>query len=58
MDKNPDRTGAKQSHFVPPERVINEVIQSIEKVDRKIEEFYEIHGKELLVTPDSRPDFR
>jgi hypothetical protein len=26
MDKDPDKTGGKKSHFVPPREVINEVI--------------------------------
>jgi len=58
MDKDLDKTGGKKSHFVPPSKVINEVIQSIESIDKKLEKFYEIHGTELQVPPNNQPNFR
>jgi hypothetical protein len=36
-----------KSHATHGELVIDEIIQSLEKVDKKIERFYEIHGTEL-----------
>jgi hypothetical protein len=58
MDKGPDKTGGKKSHFVPPREVINEVIQSIESIDKKLEKFYEIHGTKLQVPPNKQPNVR
>jgi len=58
MDKDPDKTGGKKSHFVPPREVINEVIQSIESIDKKLEKFYEIHGTELQVPSNKQPNVR
>jgi hypothetical protein len=58
MDKDPDKTGGKKSHFVPPMEVINEVIQSIESIDKKLEKFYEIHGTELQVPSNNQPNVR
>jgi hypothetical protein len=58
MDKGPDKTGGKESQFVPPREVINEVIQSIESIDKKLEKFYEIHGTELQVPSNNQPNVR
>ena len=58
MDKDPDKTGGKKSHFVPARKVINEVIQSIESIDKKLEKFYEIHGTELQVPSNNQPNIR
>ena len=58
MDKDPDKTGGKKSHFVPPREVIIEVIQSIERIDKKLEKFYEIHGTELQVPSNNQPNVR
>jgi hypothetical protein len=58
MDRNHDNSRGNKSHSDPLEAVIKDVIQTIETVDRKIEEFYAIHGTELQVTPDNRPEFR
>jgi hypothetical protein len=55
---NPDKTEGIKSHSVSPEQAINEVIQSIESVDRKIRHFYEIHGAELQIPNKNRPTFR
>jgi hypothetical protein len=57
MENNYDKPSGKKPASGPSE-LINEVIQSIESVDRKIEEFYEIHETELKVTRDNRADFR
>jgi len=38
--------------------VVNEVIQAIESVDKKIEQFFEIHGNELQMPHSNRPTFR
>jgi hypothetical protein len=59
MHKDPDETGAKKPHFsTPEETVIAEIIQAIETVDRKIEEFYAVHGTEIQVIHDNRDGFR
>jgi hypothetical protein len=58
MDKDPDKTGGEKSHFIPPRGVINEVIQSIESIDKKLEKFYEIHGTELQVPSNNQPNVR
>jgi hypothetical protein len=58
MDKDPGKTGGDKSDSVPPEAVIKEVIQSIEAVDRKIEEFLAIHSTDLITNRENRPDFR
>jgi hypothetical protein len=58
VDKNPEKMEGNESHSVPLQRVLNEVIQSIESVDKKIEQFYEIHGTELQVPSNNRPTFR
>ena len=58
MENNPDKPGGNKSHSVSPEQVINEVIQSIESLDRQLEKFYEIHGTESQVKHDNRSDFR
>jgi len=56
MDKKPDKTERKTSDYVCPKNVITEVIKALETVDRKLEAFYEIHGTEMQVTPNNRPD--
>ena len=58
MDKDPGKTGENKSGSGPPRVVIDEVIQSIETVDRKIEEFFAIHGTDLQISRDKRPNFR
>jgi len=58
MDKNRDKIEVNKSVSVHPGQIINEVIQTIESVDKKIEKFYEIHGTKSHVTPDSRYDLR
>jgi hypothetical protein len=57
MDKGSDKLCGNKSHSVPPEQVIEEVILSIEIVEKKIEEFCEIHGTELRVTREKEGDF-
>jgi hypothetical protein len=47
MNKDSHEPDGNKSRSTPPELVIDEIIQTIEKVDRKIEEFYEIYGTEL-----------
>ena len=58
MDKNPDKMEENRSHSVPLERAVNEVIQAIESVDKKIRQFYEIHGTELQTPNKNRSTFR
>ena len=58
MDKDPSKMGENKSRSVPPEALIKEVIQSIETIDRKIEEFFAIHGTDLKISRDNRPNFR
>jgi hypothetical protein len=58
MDKDSDKTDGKNSPFFPPRDVINEIIQSIESTDKKLEKFYEIHGPELQVPPNHRPNVK
>jgi ribosomal protein S27E len=58
MDKNHDNSHGNKSYSDPLEAVIKDVIQTIETVDKKMEEFYAIHGTELQVTPNNRHEFR
>jgi hypothetical protein len=58
MEKDRDRTAGKKSHFFSPRDVINEVIQSIDSVDKKLEKFYKIHGTELQMPPNSQSKAR
>ncbi|MGD9031805.1 MAG: hypothetical protein PVJ69_00165 [Desulfobacteraceae bacterium] len=47
--KGPPETESASTH---PDLVIDDIIQSIEKVDREIERFYKIHRTELTATDD------
>ena len=58
MDKKLDKAEENKSDYVPPENVISEVVKSLESVDRKLKEFYEIHGNEMQVNPNNRPNLR
>ena len=58
MDKYPGKTNEKKSGPVSPRLIIDEVIQSIESVDRQIEEFFAIHGKDLQISLDKRRNDR
>jgi len=58
MDKKLDKTKRNKSDFVSPESVISEVIKSLENVDRKLKAFYEIHGNEMQVNHNNRPNPR
>ena len=58
MDKDPSKMVENKSRSVTPEALIKEVIQSIETIDRKIEEFFAIHGTDLKTSRDNRPNFR
>ena len=58
MDKDPGKGGKNKARPVSPKLVIDEVIQSIETVDRQIERFFAIHGNELQVSHDKRRNDR
>lgn len=58
MVKDPGKTDENKSGSASPEGIVEEVIESIETVDRKIEQFFAIHGTDLQTSLDSRPDFR
>lgn len=58
MDKNSCNTDRNKSHSAPPKAVIQEVIRLIDSIDRKIEEFYAIHGTDLQMSRDNRPNSR
>ena len=58
MDKDAGNTGKNKSHSAPPKALIQEVIRSIETIDKKIEEFYAIHGTDLQMSRDNRPNSR
>ena len=58
MDRKLDKAEGNKSDHVPPESVISEVIKSLESVDRKLKKFYEIHGNEMQVNPNNRPNLR
>lgn len=58
MDRKLDKAEENKSDHVPPESVISEVIKSLESVDRKLKKFYEIHGNEMQVNPNNRPNLR
>ena len=50
MNQNSKGPPETESGSTPPDLVIDDIIQSIERVDREIERFYEIHGMELKAT--------
>jgi len=58
MHKDPGKRSENKSGPVHPQLIIDEVIQSIETVDRKIEEFFAIHGKDLQISHDKRRNDR
>jgi hypothetical protein len=58
MDKDLRKTGENKSDSTPLGVVIEEVIQSIETVDRKIAEFFAIHGTDLQIVRETQPNFR
>ena len=58
MDKDLSKTDENKSDSTPPGGIIEEVIQSIETVDRKIEEFFAIHGTDLQIIREIRSNFR
>lgn len=58
MGKDLNNTGKTKSHSAPPKALIREVIRSIETIDRKMEEFYAIHGTDLQMGRDSHPNSR
>lgn len=58
MAKDPGKTGGNKSGSASPEGVVEEVIQSIETVDKKMEAFFAIHGTDLQTSLDKRPDSR
>ena len=58
MDKDSSNTVKNVSHSAPQKTLIKEVIRSIETIDRKIEEFYAIHGTDLQMGRDNRPNSR
>ena len=57
MAKDPGKTGENKSGSASPGGVVEEVIESIETVDRKMEEFFAIHGADLQTSLDNRPHF-
>lgn len=58
MDKDLSKTDENKSDSTPQGGIIEEVIQSIETVDRKIEEFFAIHGTDLQISREIRSNFR
>lgn len=50
MNKDSHELDRDKSGSTSPELGIDEIIQCIEKVDKEIERFYEIHGMELKAT--------
>jgi hypothetical protein len=58
MAKDPGKTDENKSGSASPEGVIEQVIESIETVEKKIEEFFAIHGNDLQTSLDNRPNFR
>ncbi len=58
MAKDSGNTDENESGSASPDGVVEEVILSIETVDRKMEEFFAIHGTDLQTSLDNRPNFR
>ena len=58
MDKDPSKMRENKSPSVPPKALIKDVIQSLETIDRKMEEFYAIHGTDLHMGRDNPPNTR
>ena len=58
MDQNSGNTVKNKSHSSPPKAVIQEVLRSIDSVDRRIEEFYAIHGTDFQRSRDNRLNAR
>ena len=58
MDKDSGNTVKNKPRSAPPKALIQEVIRSIKTIDRKIEEFYAIHGTDLQMSRDKRPNSR
>lgn len=52
MDQASKETYETESGSIPPDSIIDDIIQSIEKVDREIERFYQIHRTELTAKDD------
>ena len=57
MDKDLSEANENKSDSSPTEIIIEEVIQSIEAVDRKLEEFFAIHGTDLQISREIRSNF-
>ncbi len=58
MAKDPGKTDENKSGSASPEGIVEEVIESIETVDRKIELFFAIHGTDLQTSLDRSPGSR
>jgi hypothetical protein len=58
MDKDLPKRDKNKSDSTPARVLIEEVIRSVQTVDRKIEEFFAIHGTDLEISRDTRPNFR
>ena len=58
MAKDPGKTDENKSGSASPEGVVEEVIESIETIDRKMEEFFAIHVADLQTSLDKRPHSR
>ena len=52
MNQNSKGPPETESAYTPLDLVIDDIIQSIEKVDKELERFYKIHRAELTATDD------
>jgi hypothetical protein len=58
MDEDPSKTDESNSDANPAGGIIEEVIKSIESVDRTIEAFFAIHGTELQTSREIHSNSR
>ena len=58
MDKDLRKPDESKSDSTPAGGIIEEVIKSIERVDRTIEEFFAIHGTDLQTSREIRSNSR
>ena len=58
MDKDLRKPDESKSDSTPAGGIIEEVINSIESVDRTLEEFFAIHGADLQTSREIRSNSR
>ena len=49
MDTKPDKYFEKEPNSMPLDLELCEIKESIEKIDREIDRFFEVYGRDLLL---------